>query len=161
MKRAYPPGLLALALAGCSTPAPPPAKPAAAPPPQIAAPPPPAVDWRDIPETPGRWGYARDTAGSSATFTETGGVADLVLRCDAVAHKVTLTRPGMTGAITLTTSYGTRSWPDSPVMLASTDPVLDQIAFSRGRFTIEMANAPRLVLPAWAEPARVIEDCRL
>jgi hypothetical protein len=156
--------LLTLALAGCTT-APPP-KPATPPPPppqrqQVPAPAAAApTDWRDIPETPGAWGYARDAGGSAATFTETGGVADFVLRCDTAAHSVSLIRPGASGAITLTTSYAARTWPASPVALAAADPVLDQIAFTRGRFTVEGPGLKELVLPAWAEPARVIEDCR-
>ena len=40
------------------------------------------------------------------------------------------------------------------------DPRLDQIAFSRGRFLVDVAGQSRLVLPAWPEVARVIEDCR-
>jgi hypothetical protein len=34
------------------------------------------------------------------------------------------------------------------------------MVFSRGRFTVEVPGAPMLVIPAWPEPARVIEDCR-
>ena len=44
--------------------------------------------------------------------------------------------------------------------LAATDPLLDAMAFSRGRFVVEQAGAPPLVLPAWAEIGRVVEDCR-
>ncbi|MFW2831304.1 hypothetical protein [Sphingomonas sp. ID0503] len=44
--------------------------------------------------------------------------------------------------------------------LRASDPFLDKIAFSRGRFTVSLAGQPRLVIPAWAEPGRVIEDCR-
>jgi hypothetical protein len=46
------------------------------------------------------------------------------------------------------------------VQLQARDPLLDQIAFSRGRFTIEAPGAAMLVIPAWPEAARVIEDCR-
>jgi hypothetical protein len=154
--------LAALTLASCSAPPPAPPRPAAppAPPPTIAPPQTAATDWRDIPETPGSWKYARDAGGSAATFTETGGVADLVLRCDSAARAITLTRPGTTGAITVTTSYGAKTWSASPVALAAADPLLDQIAFTRGRFTVDGGGLKQLVLPAWAEPARVIEDCR-
>jgi len=154
----------ALALAGCATVVPPakapPAPPAAAPKPTPAPVARPSTDWRDIPETPGRWAYSRDASGTAATFTETGGVADFVLHCDLAPHTVTLTRPGATGAITLTTSYSAMTWPASPVRLNAADPVLDKIAFTRGRFTVESPGTTKLVLPAWAEPARVIEDCR-
>jgi len=38
--------------------------------------------------------------------------------------------------------------------------VLDQIAYSRGRFAIEIAGLEPLIVPAWPEVGRVIEDCR-
>jgi hypothetical protein len=40
------------------------------------------------------------------------------------------------------------------------DPVLDAMAFSRGRFALEAAGEPTLYLPSWPELSRVIEDCR-
>ena len=46
------------------------------------------------------------------------------------------------------------------VDLPPADPLLDQIAFSRGRFLVQAEGGPSLILPAWPEPARVIEDCR-
>lgn len=44
--------------------------------------------------------------------------------------------------------------------LTPRDPLLDAMAFSRGRFLVETAGAPYLAIPAWAEVARVTEDCR-
>lgn len=161
LSRAVP--LLALGLAACTTTPPPRPAPRPAPlpvQPRPAAPAAPPTDWRDIPVTPGGWSYARDAAGSSASFTEAGGAVDFVMRCDSATHRVGLTRPGATGSILITTSYAPMRWPASPVMLAASDLFLDRIAFSRGRFTVESAGTARLVLPAWAEPARVIEDCR-
>lgn len=46
------------------------------------------------------------------------------------------------------------------VALAARDPLLDAMAFSRGRFIVEQHGAPTLVVPAWAEVGRVVEDCR-
>jgi hypothetical protein len=43
---------------------------------------------------------------------------------------------------------------------AAADAILDAIAYSRGRTAFGAGAAPALVLPPWAEPARVIEDCR-
>ena len=40
------------------------------------------------------------------------------------------------------------------------DPLLDAMAFSKGRFAIEIAGLPTLYAPSWAEVTRVIEDCR-
>jgi hypothetical protein len=45
-------------------------------------------------------------------------------------------------------------------VLAATDPLLDAIAFSRGRFAVEAPGLPTLILPTWPEPARVVEECR-
>ncbi len=44
--------------------------------------------------------------------------------------------------------------------LAVGDPLLDAMAFSRGKFVFAGAGLPDLVLPSWAEVSRVIEDCR-
>ena len=44
--------------------------------------------------------------------------------------------------------------------LTASDPLLDAMGFSRGRFVIEQAGAAPLVVPAWAEIERVTEDCR-
>ena len=46
------------------------------------------------------------------------------------------------------------------VTLDARDPLLDAMAFSRGRFAIEVAGQPALYLPSWSEVGRVIEDCR-
>jgi hypothetical protein len=45
--------------------------------------------------------------------------------------------------------------------LAASDPLLDGIAFSRGRIAVAMAGGVPLVVPAWPEAARTIEDCRI
>ena len=44
--------------------------------------------------------------------------------------------------------------------LAPSDALLDAMGFSRGRFVVEQADTPTLVVPAWAEVERVTEDCR-
>ena len=46
------------------------------------------------------------------------------------------------------------------VSLAVNDPLLDAIAFSRGRFALEAAEREALYLPSSPELSRVIEDCR-
>lgn len=157
-----------LAAGACTTPRPQPAPIAAAPPALATVVPPTAGDWRDFPLTPGTWSYRAEAGGSIATFGRAGSPADFTIRCVRPGNHVQLTRAGMAGgALTLTTSYGPMRWPaaatgtgTSVVELAGTAPALDRIAFSRGRFTVEAAGLPMLVLPAWAEPARVIEDCR-
>jgi hypothetical protein len=44
--------------------------------------------------------------------------------------------------------------------LPSRDPLLDAMAFSKGRFAIETPGLPTLYIPSWPEVTRVIEDCR-
>ena len=40
------------------------------------------------------------------------------------------------------------------------DKLLDAMAFSRGRFLLDVSGLPSLALPSWPEVSRVIEDCR-
>lgn len=145
----------------------------------VAVPPPPAPppvvygpDWRDWPLTPGDWRYARDARGSSASYGQAGLPAELVLRCDLQRRTVMLTRPAegatATGRISIrTTSSETghaaiagedgKSW---TIELPAMDRTLDAMAFSRGRFMISAPGAARLIVPAWPELTRVVEDCR-
>ncbi|HEX9964131.1 MAG TPA: hypothetical protein VGB04_04025 [Allosphingosinicella sp.] len=154
-------------LAGCA------ARPAPAPapqrPPRVTAPPsvrvpPPAAepigqqDAPDPPLSPGDWSYSGDAAGSVARFGGAGS-ASFSLRCDPARRRMVLSREGSGSALRVGTSYGQRTLP--PVAeLAADDPLLDEMAFSRGRFTVEAEGLPPLILPTWPEPARVVEDCR-
>lgn len=143
-----------------------------APPPPL--PPPPvalAADWQDWPVTPGTWSYTRDAGGSTARYG-TG----LWLRCEMATRSVAIGRDGVvvgtpdgSAMMTLRTSYGPLQWPAQPLrsdrrgieaVRSASDVGLDWIAFSRGRFTVELRGLPPLVVPNWAEAARVIEDCR-
>lgn len=174
----------ALSLAGCvapSQPAPQPAPPVAIPAPAptpapAPPPPPPSTDWRDWPLTPGNWRYlSTGPTGSSAIF---GSAApDFVFRigCNTARRIVTLERAGPLGGrnITIRTTSTARTLPtiaaqhpDSPPVmtheaaLPANDSLLDAIGYSRGRFVVESGGAPPLVIPAWSEIQRVIEDCR-
>lgn len=142
-------------------------RPAAPPPPLIAPPAPAALGWTDAPVEAGTWRYAREGDGSAARFGVPGAVPAFEMRCDAATRTILLVRPALTaGTMTITTSYGARALPVAAhgagvaVALAARDPLLDQIAFSRARFAIDAPGLSRLILPAWAEPTRVIEDCR-
>lgn len=165
-----------LAIAACvpkaETPPPPPRQPAATRPavPVPPPPPPPAADWRDTALTRGGWSYNSQTDGSQAQFGA-GGEAAFTVRCDRTRRQIILSRSGATSgtAMTLRTSYAARNVPVTvsreplariSASMSPTDPFLDGIAFSRGRFTVEAAGLPMLVIPAWPEPARVVEDCR-
>lgn len=157
-----------LMLAGCVAPSvkrPPAIAPVAPPRPAVTPTPPPlAADWRDWPLTPGQWRYRSTSVGSVAEFGPVGAVPLLTLRCDRGTGRVVLSRPGVPAAsmVTIRTTSVSRVLPTqgTEIALAARDPLLDAIGFSRGRFVVEQPGGAALVLPAWAEPMRVTEDCR-
>lgn len=119
---------------------------------------------------PGNWSFAFATGGSEATFTDNAGNPQLWMHCTRITRRVSIAKRG-TGAtpfLQLWTSSMQRSVPASynpatgriTIDLAAYDPLLDAIASSRGRFGVGIASQSALVLPPWAEAARVIEDCR-
>ncbi|USI74104.1 hypothetical protein [Sphingomonas morindae] len=163
-----------LVLAGCVA-APPPRAPAPRPAPPAPALPaaPPQQDWRDVPLTPGDWRWqALPGRGSIAQFGPAGQAALVALRCDPARRVVQLSRAGAlaaSGMLAVTTSFGRFAVPAGngggtpPAIIAqfaAADARLDQLAFSRGRFLLDAPGQPQLVVPAWPEVARVIEDCR-
>lgn len=164
--------LVLLAIASCVSAPPPPAPPERrmAPPPVLAlpAPAPLASDWRDWPQTPGEWRYLSDLHHTTALFGQDGSA--LALICFRGNSEMQIALPGRgAGPITVRTTSITRALPSKATdyaepaavaHIAANDPLLDAIAFSRGRFVLEQAGQPALVLPAWAEVERVIEDCR-
>jgi hypothetical protein len=151
--------IAAALLAGCAArpkPAPSPApvaRPAPAPP-VAEAPAGAPADWPDRPLSPGDWTYAGHPGGSEARYG-----AALRLRCDSGRRSLTILRAGAGGALRVRTTYGERSIA-AGAALAAGDPLLDEMAFSRGRFAVEADGLEPLIVPAWAEPARVVEDCR-
>jgi hypothetical protein len=161
-----------LAATACVPGAPPPAAPPPRPVPlpTVAAPAPAAADWQDWLWTPGTWSYARDPRGSRALYGPPASDALVVLRCDLSTRAIYLSRAGsVTAPFTVRTTTVTRQLATQPTggalpyvaaALVATDPLLDAIAFSRGRFTIEQPGTTPLVLPPWGEVGRVIEDCR-
>ncbi len=159
-------------LAGCvapSAPPPAPARPLPVPAPAPApapAPPPASSDWRDWPLTPGGWNYRQDSRGSLALFGQ-GGDPALTLRCDRSVRQLQLTRRGVApGTMTVRTSSTARSLTTNgstdgaSATLPASDQLVDAMGYSRGRFIVETPGAPPLVVPAWAEVLRVVEDCR-
>jgi len=137
-----------------------------APPLPVPAPPaPPAVDWRDGPVAQGDWSYTNASGIPEAVFASPGGPL-FALRCEP-GGQIVLFRMGMpAGVMTIVTTFGERrlatfgNEDQANVRLSAADPLLDQIAFSRGRFLVRVEGGGTLVIPSWAEPARVIEDCR-
>jgi hypothetical protein len=119
----------------------------------------------------GSWTYASKPDGSEASFVNASALPQLTIRCTRATRQVTISRPASGAApfLNVWTSAQTRNLPASfnpatarlSATVAAHDPLLDAIAFSRGRFAIGVSGTPAIVLPAWAEPARVIEDCRV
>jgi hypothetical protein len=73
---------------------------------------------------------------------------------------ITIARPNAApAALTIATDSITRTLPPSGRLLAN-DPLLDAIAFSRGRFIVSGGTGPTIAVPSWPEAARSIEDCR-
>lgn len=146
-------------VAALPAPAPAPVQPVAAPAP---------IEWQHRPLSPGNWSYRAEAGGSVAQFGSGGGL--VTLRCDRASRRISLARAGAgQGEMIVRTSYGAATWPASvsagaaPQLVAfraASDMLFDQIAYSRGKWAVETAGQPPLILPAWAEVARVIEDCR-
>lgn len=168
---------LTLLLASCAAPqrpapAPPPSAPPLARPAPPAPPPRPAADWRDVPITPGEWRWSASTGRSTATFGPVGGAPLVQLTCERFLGEVRLARASAgTGhvPIAITTTTGTRPLLSEPTIvmpgwitaqIRAADPILDAMAFSRGRFALDVAGEAPLYLPSWPEVSRVVEDCR-
>ncbi len=116
------------------------------------------ADWRDWPATPGDWRYAQNGAATEATFGLPG--APLFIVACSADRRVRLTRVGAApGAMTIRTSTMLRTLAGPVESVAASDPLLDAMGYSRGRFVVQNAAGAALVVPAWAELLRVIEDC--
>jgi hypothetical protein len=128
----------------------------------------------DAPQTPGDWRYSVGQPGSGtgiAQFVADGRVlvALSCLRDRGIVRLQHLAAPGvplLAATLTLRTEFGDRAFgaqtlEGSPyVELAARDPLLDAMAFSKGRFAVEAPGLAPLYLPSWPEVTRVIEDCR-
>ena len=122
--------------------------------------------YRGQPLAPGYWTMRLAAGSSVASYGEVGRPARLALRCDMAARRVRISRPDRpAGAMTIITSSLTRTLTSPGEVLAS-EPLLDAIAFSRGRFvvlgapTATAGSGEVLIIPAWPEAARIVEDCR-
>lgn len=167
------------ALSACVSERPAPVPPPPAPPPvqKPVLPPAQTLNWRDVPLTPGNWSYGREGTATVAAFHSPQGQRLFALFCHRERGSLTLSRTGNATSplpATILTTYASRPVSIVPmgsadagtdsqeltVSLRSADPVLDEMAFSRGRFSLEVNGLPTLYLPAHAEIGRVIEDCR-
>jgi hypothetical protein len=110
---------------------------------------------KSLPIATGQWAYVATTSGSEARYG-----AHIAIRCDRATRIVSLTRTNRPNAsLTISTSELTRALPAGGRLVAN-DPLLDAIAFSRGRFLVSSESEPVLAIPSWPEAARSIEDCR-
>ena len=117
---------------------------------------------RLLPIAQGQWTYVRDAAGSGASFA-----GQFAVRCDRTSRLVTLSRllpaappPGTT--MQMITDTRTLNYSGPAVSLRATDPGLESLAYTRGRFVVILSGAGggSLALPIGPEVARAIEDCR-
>jgi hypothetical protein len=108
-----------------------------------------------LPLASGQWSYFATAGGSIAMYG-----TYIQLRCDRTSRIVTISRPnGAPGTLTIATDSISRTLPPNGQLLA-TDPLLDAMAFSRGRFLVAGETGPTAAVPSWPEAARSIEDCR-
>jgi hypothetical protein len=130
----------------------------------------PPRDFTTTPAVAGSWAYQKVVGGSSARFIDAGGIARVTLQCALATRQVTIAHTSAAPSATLFvwTSSLSRSlaarFEANAVRVSATlammDPLLDAMAFSRGRFAVQLAGSSALVVPASAEAARVVEDCR-
>ena len=129
------------------------------------------VDLESVQPISGTWSYQSVQGGSFATFSDASRTQRLIIRCNRAARTVSVMRTGVPAAaptLTIWTTTSSRSVPSRfdatrtlTADLAATDPLLDGIAFSRGQFATGASGAPLVAVPASAEAARAIEDCRI
>jgi hypothetical protein len=118
----------------------------------------------------GTWSYAATADGSQAVFRDGSGRTQLNIRCARPTRHVTIAKPASAAApfLFIWTSSLAKSFAATydastaqlTVTVAAGNTVLDAMAFSRGRLGVSVTGSPALVVPAWEEVARVIEDCR-
>ena len=119
----------------------------------------------------GEWTYAAISGGSEATFANAAKLPQVTIRCTRATRKVQILKAASSASPTLSvwTSAQSRSLPATfdaagarvIAELGAYDPLLDAIASSRGRIGFGTPGLAALIVPPWAEVARVIEDCRV
>lgn len=132
------------------------------------------LSWMDETQTPGDWRYVTgptETAALFGTGDDENGV-QLIVACDVPLRRVSISRIGasegetsmiirtetQTGALLAEPAVSF-----APLLLAhvdARDPLLEAIAFSKGRFAVEVGGTETLYVPAYPEITRVVEDCR-
>jgi hypothetical protein len=133
---------------------------------QVPAP----IDLDSVQPISGTWSYRAIDGGSESDFIDAAATVRLKIRCNLAVRTVSIARTGVAAAaptLTVWTSSLSRSVParflatkELVADMAATDPLLDAMAFSRGRLATAAQGAPMVAVPAWPEIDRVIEDCR-
>jgi hypothetical protein len=118
----------------------------------------------------GNWTYTVASDGSEAAFAGDTGAVQVSVHCTRATRRITIAKPSGAAAPSMDvwTSGATRrvSVTYNPATarvtadLSAYDGLLDGLANSRGRIGLMVGTQPPLVVPAWPEVARVIEDCR-
>lgn len=135
----------------------------------LPAPAPAPVDWLQAPIGPGTWTYRAGPTGTVASWGAGQEGARFAISCDRASRSIRLTRAGAAaGPLEVRSTNGARvlaasadaDLPGATASLPATDDFLNQLVFSRGRFLVTAAGAEPLIVPTWAEPFRVVEDCR-
>jgi hypothetical protein len=129
-----------------------------------------AQDLSTVAPMAGTWRYAATAGGSEATFSNNIGAPQLTLRCTRATRQVTISKTASAPASSLRVWSSSQSRNLPAVFTPATarvsadvaflDPLLDSLALSRGRIGFSTPGTAALVLPAWPELARVVEDCR-
>lgn len=132
------------------------------------------ANWETAPTTPGTWTYRSDGNVTRALFGTTQSGTQFTMACEKANRQVRLWRAGTAASpadtnMTIATTSSTRTIPAAvqtgvaPQLAASLSPsdsIIDAMVFSRGRFAVAAKGLPLLVMPSWAEMARVAQDCR-
>jgi hypothetical protein len=177
LPRAASTALACAALAACMPPPEPAPAPAPAPalvpaPMPTPVPPPFAGNWMDAPLTPGDWTYRVGPGDTTvALFGESPDRPTFSIGCYQAGQIITFSRyetalaPAPVRILTETHEGSLVTRIADPggfrtAELPASDPLLDAMAFSKGRFAVEAAGAPTLYIPSYPEVTRVIEDCR-
>ncbi|KLE35908.1 hypothetical protein [Aurantiacibacter luteus] len=129
-------------------------------------------NWMDYPATPGDWTYRSAGTTTQALFGEANQGARLTISCDRSTRRVTIARAGSaTGQVAMTIRTETQDraltagtmaggTPTIAAQLSASDGLLDAMAFTKGRFALEVPGTSTLYVPAYPEISRVVEDCR-
>lgn len=127
----------------------------------------------DAPKSPGDWFYRAVPPFSYAVYGASDTQFDFVMRCDRATRTISIGRVSnqrVQQPMQIRTESSDRLLTAVPRQgsmetllgadLQATDPILDAMAISKGRFAVEVAGEATMYIPSWPEVTRLIEDCR-